>query len=147
MDERDKAILRILQRNARTPFSRIAAALGVSEATIHLRVRRLREAGVIRGFHAILDPVKAGLPEEAYVFVRTEPAARRRVAAALAGLRGVYEVYEVSGEYQLLAKLRARGREELANIIDEVGSVPGVSATRTIYVLRVLREDYMLSLD
>ncbi len=147
LDERDKAILRIVQRDARTPFSRIARMLGVSEATVHLRIRRLREAGVIRGFHAILDPRRAGLGEEAYVFLRVEPAARRRVAEALRSIVGVYELYEVSGEYQFLAKIRAADKEGLASIVDSMGSVRGVASTKTVYVLRVFREDYSLRLE
>jgi Lrp/AsnC family transcriptional regulator for asnA, asnC and gidA len=146
LDERDKEILRILQRDARTPFSRIARMLGVSEATIHLRVRRLREAGVIKGFYAVLDPGKAGLPEEAYVFIRVEPGLRRRAAEKLSVIKGVYELYEVSGEHQLLAKIRAAGKEELAGIIDSIGSVDGVLATKTIYVLRPLKEEAVIDL-
>ena len=113
---------------------------------MHMRVRRLREAGVIRGFQVILDPRRAGLGEEAYVFVQAEPGLKPRVLEALRRLRGVYELYDVSGEYQVLAKIRASSKEGLADVIDAIGSVPGVLATRTVYVLRAVVERFALDL-
>jgi len=56
IDEIDKKILKILQEDSRTPFSRIAKMLNLSESTIHLRIKRLREEGIIRGFLVDIDP-------------------------------------------------------------------------------------------
>ncbi len=146
MDEKDRAILRILQRDARTPFARIARMLGVSEATIYLRVKRLVKAGILRGYHADVDPAKAGLATQAFVFVKVSPRRSREAAERVRVIPGIYEVYNVTGEYQLLAKVLARDREELARIVDRIGGIEGVSDINVVYVLRVVKEERMLRL-
>ncbi len=146
MDEKDKAILRILQKDARTPFARIARILGVSEATIYLRVKRLIKAGILRGYHADVDPAKAGLATQAFVFVKVSPRRSRDAAEKVRGIPGIYEVYNVTGEYQLIAKVLARDREELARIVDRIGGIDGVSDINVVYVLRVVKEERILRL-
>ncbi len=146
MDEKDRAILRILQKDARTPFARIARILGVSEATIYLRVKRLVKAGILRGYHADVDPAKAGLATQAFVFVKVSPRRSRDAAEKVRAIPGIYEVYNVTGEYQLLAKVLARDREELARIVDRIGGIEGVSDINVVYVLRVVKEERILRL-
>lgn len=146
MDEKDKAILRILQKDARTPFARIARILGVSEATIYLRVKRLIKAGILRGYYADVDPAKAGLATQAFVFAKVSPRRSRDAAEKVRAIPGIYEVYSVTGEYQLLAKVLARDREELARIVDRIGGIEGVSDINVVYVLRVVKEERILRL-
>jgi Lrp/AsnC family transcriptional regulator for asnA, asnC and gidA len=146
MDEKDRAILRILQRDARTPFARIAKMLGVSETTVYLRVRRLSEAGILKGYHAVIDPFKAGFQMQAFILLKTEPGRRDDAASAIAGIRGVYALYDVTGEYNLLAHVMARSREELTGIISSIGRIRGIRDLNTIYVLDVRKEERMLEL-
>lgn len=141
LDETDRRILRILQENAKTPYSRIARMLGVSEATVHIRVRRLRERGVIRGFRADVDPEKVGKGVTAFVLVKADPKKYSRVLEELTKIPDVYELYDVTGEYYALAKIRVGSREELARILDTIGNVDGVTSTYTMYVLRVIKEE------
>ena len=67
LDKIDREILIRLQKNARKSFAEIAREIGVSEATVHIRVKRLRKNGVIRGFYTILAPEKIG--ERLTVFI------------------------------------------------------------------------------
>ena len=62
MDGLDRQILESLAADARTPYAQIAKTLGVATATVHQRVKRLRESGVIRGFRLELDWAAIGLP-------------------------------------------------------------------------------------
>lgn len=146
LDETDKAILRILLIDARTPYSRIARMLGLSEATVYLRVKKLKEKGVLRGFYADIDAFKIGFNVLAFVLIKADPKRYKEVLEKLREIKNIVELYEVTGEYMGLAKIRTRTQEELVKTIDEIGEVEGVTATYTMYVLKVLKEERRLSI-
>lgn len=73
LDEADQKILRELQQDARASFKTIADKAGVSEATVFVRVKKLQEKGVIKGFKAIVDPRAVGKNLTAIVLVRANP--------------------------------------------------------------------------
>ncbi len=146
LDETDKAILRILLIDARTPYSKIARMLGLSEATVYLRVKRLKEKGVLRGFYADVDAFKVGFNVLAFVLIKADPRRYKDVLERLREIRSIVELYEVTGEYMGLAKIRTRSQEELVKVIDEIGGVEGVTGTYTMYVLKVLKEEKRLSI-
>src|ERR1700743_1817714 len=79
LDETDHKILRILAADARTPNNVLAAQVGVAPSTCLMRVRRLQDAGVIRGFRAELAPEALGRPLQAIVSGRLQAHARGRV--------------------------------------------------------------------
>ncbi|HDJ83980.1 MAG TPA: Lrp/AsnC family transcriptional regulator [Desulfurococcaceae archaeon] len=146
LDETDKAILRILLIDARTPYSRIARMLGLSEATVYLRVKRLKDKGILRGFYADIDAFKIGFNVLAFVLIKADPRRYKEVLERLREIKNIVELYEVTGEYMGLAKIRARTQEELVKTIDEIGGVEGVTATYTMYVLKVLKEEKRLNI-
>ena len=76
LDETDHEILRVLAADARTPNNVLAAHVGLAASTCLMRVRRLQDTGVIRGFHADLAPEALGRPLQAIVSVRLQPNAR-----------------------------------------------------------------------
>ncbi|MDH5815641.1 MAG: Lrp/AsnC family transcriptional regulator [Candidatus Nezhaarchaeales archaeon] len=141
LDEIDLKILRMLQENARTPFSRIASSIGVSEATVHLRVQKLKRLGVIKGFRAVVDPAKVGKGLTAIVLVRADPMKYKEALKKIALMDDVYEVYDVTGEYYAVLKIRASDRDSLAKIIDKIGEVEGITSTQTMVVLRTIKEE------
>ncbi|RJS84046.1 winged helix-turn-helix transcriptional regulator [Candidatus Bathyarchaeota archaeon] len=73
IDSIDKEILRMLQDDARISFKKIANKIGVSEATIFVRVKKLQKNGVIKRFTAIVSPDLLGKNLTAFVLVNTEP--------------------------------------------------------------------------
>ncbi len=146
LDETDKAILRILLIDARTPYSRIARMLNVSEATVYLRVRRLKEKGILRGFYADVDAFKVGYRVLAFTLIKIDPKKYKEVLEKLREIREIVELYEVTGEYIGLAKIRTRSQEELTEVIDRIGGIDGVLATNTLYVLRMIKEERRLNL-
>ena len=137
----DRKILEMLQDNARTAFRKIAEEAGVSEATIFIRVRKLREKGVIRRFTALVSPELLGKGLTAFVLVNADPKRLQMVLDALSGMDDVYEVYDVTGTYYTIAKIRIGNREKLAKIIDQIGLIEGVTSTETAIVLRSIKEE------
>lgn len=144
LDEVDRKILEMLQRNARTPLKRIALALNISEGTVHVRLKRLLASGIIRGFHTVLDEEKLGYNVKAIVALKADPSMYSRILESLKEVDGVTEIYDVTGEYYAILKVKTTSREELANIIDRIGSIKGVQSTSTMIILRTIKEDLTL---
>ncbi len=147
LDHIDKKILQYLQDNAKTPYSQIASDLGVSEATIHLRIRKLLNSGVIKRFQAIVDPEKIGKRITAIVAVTATPQKYSNVLKELKEMQDVYEIFDVTGEYYTILKVRVRNKEELAKLIDKIGNIDGVESTKTMFVLRIIKEETRLRID
>jgi Lrp/AsnC family transcriptional regulator for asnA, asnC and gidA len=141
IDEIDLKILQRLQRDARASFKKIGVEIGVSEATVFVRVKKLRKNGVIKGFKAIVDPKAVGKKVTAIVLVRADPKAYPRMLDAVKKFDDVYEVYDVTGEYYAILKIRTTGTEELSKLIDDIGLIDGILGTDTIIVLRILKEE------
>lgn len=141
IDEADLKILRELQRDARVSFKSIAQKVGVSEATVFVRVRKMHEKGVIKGFTALVAPGAVGKPLTAIVLVRANPKVYSGALDALKKFDDIYEIYDVTGQYYCILKIRVAGTEELGKIMDEVGKIDGIAGTETIVVLRTVKED------
>src|SRR5579864_6549186 len=81
LDEVDRAILRVLAKDARTPNNAVAEAVGIAPSTCHGRIRALRERGVVRGFHADIDPAALGLGLQAMISVQLNAHIRAQIQA------------------------------------------------------------------
>ena len=146
LDDADRKIIRELQRDARASFKTIADKIGVSEATVFVRVKKLREKGVIKGFKAIVDHKSVGKTLTAIVLVRANPKAFPGMLNELKKLNDIYEIYDVTGQYYSILKIRTAGTDELSKINLEINAIDGVEGTETIVVLRTIKEDNTVQL-
>lgn len=134
MDEVDRKILFILEKNSRTPYLKIAKKIGMSEGTVRRRVNRLIRNGSIRRFTIITAPMQK---LRAFVLVDTVPKVPvPEVSEKIQQVVRVKEVYEVSGEYNILAFVEGENIKEINNTVDEIRTIEGVARTITIFVLR-----------
>ncbi len=147
LDAIDKGLLRILQENAKTPYSKISKELGISEATVHLRIRKLVKQGVIKRFQAIVDPEKVGKDVVAIIALTADPRRYEGVLEKLKSMQDVYDIYDVTGEYYTILKVRVGSKDELTRVLDEIGKIEGVESTRTMFVLRVIKEETRIRID
>ncbi|MCS7145158.1 MAG: Lrp/AsnC family transcriptional regulator [Aigarchaeota archaeon] len=147
LDEKDLAILRLLQRDARTPASVIAQRIGVPENTVRFRMRRLVERGVIRGFVALVDPRKVGLSVSAAFMIKLDPERREEAINELRGWEEIVNIYQFSGEYDLIAVAFVKGLAELQSLIDKVKGVKGVRETNVLVTTRVIKAQSVFSLQ
>ena len=140
MDETDLAILQALVKNARITLSKMSEDIGVPDATISHRLKRL-EREVVKGYTVIFDPDKVGLEMTAIIIIQTETEKHGAVKYALSDLDEVSEVYSVSGEYDLLIKLWAHDMEELNQLIDnKIRSIDGVDDLTEMIVMERVKE-------
>jgi len=141
LDRVDRLILRRLQEDARRSFKEIAQEVKVSEATIFVRVRKLIENGVIKGFRAVVNPELVGKKTTAIVLLKAEPRSYGRALEELLKIDSIEEIYDVTGAYYSVLKIRTNSIKELADIIDNMGKIEGIVGTETAVVLRTVKED------
>ena len=147
LDEIDRKILKILQADGRTALSEIARRLDMGSATIHERVDTLEEQGFIKEYRAVLDAELLDQDRIAFVRVKTEAGQFSTVAERLVEANDVQEIHEVTGDFDLLLKIRFRERSELTDILADIGDSDGILETSTDVALRSVKEDHRLNLD
>jgi Lrp/AsnC family leucine-responsive transcriptional regulator len=149
LDTTDRAILALLQANARISNADIARRLTMAPSAILDRIRKLERRGIIQGYTARIDPAAVGLGLTAFVLIRTEErVGRGAIGDALARIPEVLEVHHVAGEDCYLVKVRVPDTEGLGRLLRErFGRLKGVRNTRTTIVLTTVKESTALSLD
>ncbi|MFB6270141.1 MAG: Lrp/AsnC family transcriptional regulator [Halobacterium sp.] len=136
LDDTDRAILRALQSDARKPFSEIAREIDMSSATVHDRVNRMEEAGVIKGYHADIDPKAIGLGTSAIVGLRIEQGREEETLDRLAEIEGVQEVNLTTGEWDIILRVYAENTDSLRDLMfEEIADMDGFSRSQTMVVL------------
>jgi Lrp/AsnC family transcriptional regulator for asnA, asnC and gidA len=132
LDDLDRAIVAELEEDGRRAFRDIARQLGVSEATVRTRVRRLEDASVLR-IVAFADPLKMGNSALALLFLRVDAANHDAVIAALTERPEISYVSTVLGTADICAQVVVRDQIELGSFIrSHVRALPGVIETQTI---------------
>lgn len=138
----DVEIVKILQKNARISNAEIARKVGLAPSAVFERVRKLEEKGILRGYHAEIDPKAVELGQLAFMFIRSNdrPGAVG-TAAQLAEIPEILELHHVAGEDCFLAKVRVRDAEALGRLLrDRLNSVATITSTRTTIVLESVKE-------
>jgi DNA-binding Lrp family transcriptional regulator len=135
LDAIDAEILRLLAADARIPNNTLAAQVGVAPSTCLMRVRRLQDAGVIRGFHAELAPAALGKPLQAVVSVRLQAHARARIgsfARQFAALPGVLNVFFLAGVNDFQLHVAAASPDDLRDfVVENLSASRDVASTET----------------
>ena len=143
MDAIDRKICRALARQARLTNAELAEEVGLSPSPCWTRVKRLEQAGVIRGYHAELDQAALGLPDTVFLEVmmeRHDEAQLARFEAAVLDIPEVLECWLVTGEYDYVLKAAVSGTAGYEALLREkIYRLPGVRHTRTAFTLRCLK--------
>lgn len=148
MDHIDRNILLAVQQDGAAGLADLAKVAGLSVSATAERVKRLEERGTIRGWRADLDPMAAGCPLAAWVFVvmragRDDAAFRKAMRRSDA----VMECHAVTGPWSYLLKLRLPDLSALETFLqEEVRTQPGVERTETIVAIASAKETSILPL-
>ncbi len=141
LDDAGKAIIRQLQEDGRRSYTAVAAAVGLSEAAVRVRVRALVDSGVLQ-IVAVTDPIRLGFGVMAMIGVNAD-GDTRAVADRLAAVEEVDYVVLTSGRYDVLAEVVCRDNEHLLELLNErLRPLEGVRETETFIFLRVHKETY-----
>jgi Lrp/AsnC family leucine-responsive transcriptional regulator len=128
----DARILDILQRDGRRPYAELGAEVGMSGPSAHERVKKLEARGIIRGYGAVVDPVKLGYDILAFSWITQAPGTTSRdLTEAFAAIPEIEECHHITGEADYLIKVRARDTRDLERVLREVQTTPDVFQTET----------------
>ncbi len=137
LDPVDERLIALLQENARASYAELGSAVGLSAPAAKRRVDRLRSAGVITGFTAVVDPAALGWTTEAYVELYFRP--RTSPTTALSRIAAKYpqvvSACTISGESDALLQVRAAGVHDFERILTLIGAEPVVERTKSVMVL------------
>ncbi len=137
IDNLDVAILHALQKNGRIPFQDIARKQIVSGGTIHVRVQKMTEEGLLKGYTAEVDYEKLGYQLTAFIGINLSHAhGHNDVIEALTKIPEVLEAHYTTGAYSLLIKILAKNPRDLHHfLVDKIQIIPAVQSTETLISL------------
>ncbi|MDW0176528.1 MAG: Lrp/AsnC family transcriptional regulator [Alphaproteobacteria bacterium] len=148
IDAVDLKIIDILGKDSSTTFVDIAKQIGVSDATIHIRVRRLREAGIIGNFTISVDNNRLGYDHLAFMGINVEPGFAEDVTNDLSSLHEILEIHEMHNRFDLLLKIRAKDLNELRDIVvNKVRTLPHILETDLMTILKTRKEEQMVPIS
>ncbi|HEY8451913.1 MAG: Lrp/AsnC family transcriptional regulator [Micromonosporaceae bacterium] len=137
MEDIDRAIVAALTEDGRLSYTDLAERVGLSVSSVHQRVRRLEQRGVITGYAARVSYEAVGLPLTAFVAIRPfDPSQPDDAPERLAGLREIEACYSVAGEDSYLLLVRVASPGDLERLLQEIRSAANVT-TRTTVVLSI----------
>ena len=144
MDEFDRRIIAALVEDGRMTVTDLAASVGLSKTPCQVRLKRLQESGVIRGFRAIVDPAKLGMDHVAFAEVKlsdTREEALRRFNDAVRRIPEVEECHMIASSFDYLLKVRTPDIRRYRIVLGEkISSLPHVASTSTFVAMETICE-------
>jgi DNA-binding Lrp family transcriptional regulator len=134
MDDKDREIIRLLKDDGRAGYGDLGKKIGLSEGAVRKRIKTLADIGVIRKF-----TVKIGVAEgaEAITLLAINPSSpTQAVSEKIREIPNVETVYEVTGEYDIVAVISGMSVAEVNECIEKIRRVDGIMKTNTMIVLR-----------
>ena len=139
MDETDQKLLSMMRQDARLSVAALASKLKVSRGTVTNRIRRLEDDGVIVGYTVRLRPDVQHNSILAWMSIAVDGNQTRAVISHLLGEPGVAALHDTNGRWDLLAELRAETLQELAQVLERIRLLKGISNTETSIHLETYR--------
>ena len=136
LDEIDNQILELLIENTRMPYTEIAKKLIISAGTVHVRVRKMEEAGIITGSTLNIDYPKMGFSFTAYVGIYlSKTKLTQHVIDELRKIPYVVVAHQTTGQYNIFCEIKARDTHHAKEIIFMMDDIEGVTRTETMISL------------
>jgi DNA-binding Lrp family transcriptional regulator len=140
-DEKDLFIIDELKKNSKLSEQKIARKTGIPMTTVHNRIRKLRDSGIIEGYTIKVDYAKLGKPLIAFVLVKAAHGDQKELLKKIAALAGVYETAMITGEFDILFKARVSSMEELNGlIVQNLRKQKTIAETRTMVCYELIEK-------
>ena len=150
LDKKDMLILKELQKKSDMPSSRLSSKLNIPRSTINSRKKKMEEMGLIKSYTVQLDYAKLGYPVTVFLLVSFESGqhnsenkevTQHKLAERIASLDNVYEVQIITGEYDLLVKIRGKSLEEIGHlVVDKIRLMKGVGKSYSLASYYTIKE-------
>lgn len=137
LDNLDIQILSILMEDATIAYTEIAKKLIVSGGTIHVRMKKMQDLGIIKGANLIIDPQKIGYDVCAFLGIYLEKGSQYKDAVeSLKKVKEIVEMHYCTGSYSMFAKIICRDTNHLRHVLNEdIQAVKGIQRTETFISL------------
>ncbi len=137
IDNTDLQILSLLMQDAQTPYTEIAQKIYVSGGTVHVRMNRLREAGIVKGSQLIIDFTKLGYDIKAFLGIYLQKnSLYDKVASQLKKIPEIVELNYTTGNYSMFVKIICRDTQHLREVLhDKIQRIDGIERTETFIAL------------
>jgi Lrp/AsnC family leucine-responsive transcriptional regulator len=155
LDEKDMAILALIQENSKLTAKQIAKKINAPITTVFAKTKRMEELGVIKEYRAILAPEKLDSSTAAFILASVSyrakaddiPVSQRVVAEEIAKFPEVQEVHIITGDWDLLVKLRAESVDAVGKfVVDKLRLIKGLEKTLTCMVFETVKETTKINL-
>ena len=153
LDPGDIKILRMIQENCRLTAREISDRTGLPVTTVFAKIKRIERLGLVRGYHAILDARELGVGTTAFVLAsfayksEDRVVSQRKVAKEIASFPEVQEVHIISGEWDILIKVKAKDIDSVGKyVVDKLRLVKGIERTLTCLVFESEKESTAIPL-
>jgi len=149
LDEKDLAILAVIQEDSKLTAKQIAKKVGAPLTTIFAKMKRMEEQGIIKGYHAVVAAEKLNAGTSAFILASVSyrsmadgaPVSQRTVAEEIAKFAEVQEVHIITGDWDLLVKLRAQSVDAIGKfVVDKLRLISGLEKTLTCMVFETVKE-------
>lgn len=144
LDEHDRKIIAALREDGRMSVTELARVVGLSKTPCQVRLRRLIDSGVIRGFHAAVDPAALGLDHVAFTEVKlsdTREQALKEFNAAVRRIPEVEECHMLASHFDYLLKVRTRDIRRYREVLGEkLSNLPHVASTSTYVAMETVKD-------
>ncbi|MFG1293742.1 Lrp/AsnC family transcriptional regulator [Xanthobacter versatilis] len=145
IDSFDARIIAALVEDGRMSVTDLAARVGLSRSPCQARLKRLMDEGYIRGFRAVLDPVKLRLEHIAFTEVKLSETTEKALSAFNAAVLRIKEVeacHMIAGSFDYLLKVRTRDIRRYREVLGEkISALPHVASTSTYVVMEPVKDD------
>jgi len=140
MDDKDERILEVLKENSKLSTQQISKRVSIPITTVHNRMKKLKEEGVIKKYTVVLDPKKIGKPISSYILIRVDyrntKQSQHDMAKKLKSRDIVEEVAIVTGGTDMILKVRVRDMDELNDfVIKYLRMLDGIERTETLVIM------------
>ena len=138
IDEVDRQILSILMTDAKTPFTDIAKNIHVSGGTVHVRMRKMEQLGIVTGASLTIDYTKLGYDISAFLGIYLDKSSLYdEVADELKKIPEIVEAHYTTGLYSIFAKIICRDTSHLKEVLhDKIQKIGGIQRTETFITLQ-----------
>jgi DNA-binding Lrp family transcriptional regulator len=149
LDEKDSAILMLIQENSKLTAKQIAKKVNAPITTVFAKIKRMEELGIIKEYRAIVAPEKLSAGTAAFILASVSyrakaddmPISQRVVAEEIARFPEVQEVHIITGDWDLLVKLRAENVDAIGKfVVDKLRLIKGLEKTLTCMVFETVKE-------
>jgi Lrp/AsnC family transcriptional regulator, leucine-responsive regulatory protein len=147
-DEKDIAILKLLQQNARITVKEVADAVHLSTTPVHERIKRMEVAGIIKQYATLLDHTKVNKPMMVICYVSIKEHSKTAGAKFIEmvnALPEIVECYSISGEFDFLLKVMAASMDDYYHFhVNKLSQIENMGHVQSVFVMGIIKQTHVL---